>query len=222
VEAIAWLWRPPAQQCSSVRSPGHTARARLKRSRPRCRRWPPNRGPDRSHLVAALAGCRSLRPSRRTAGSAAKRLCRASRLRARRRGRDAPTSVTRPARGTVAALSSKESYRLRGAPRSESPVVSGRHGRRDRFDLRRRRTVRHRNGDVPIAGDQLPGLVSSAATGAVGPDLHMQWGHSARVSAGPAIGEEARVSSRSRSFRSRAGSRRALGWWCALPRPRGR
>ena len=27
---------------------------RLKRSRPRCRRWPPDRGPDRSHLVAAL------------------------------------------------------------------------------------------------------------------------------------------------------------------------
>jgi hypothetical protein len=36
------------------------------------------------------------------------------------------------------------------------------------------------------------------------------------------FGEEARVSSRGRSFRSRAGSRRALGWWYALPRPRGR
>ena len=44
----------------------------------------------------------------------------------------------------------------------------------------------------------------------------------ARLRVGPASGEEARVSSRGRSFRSRTGSRRALGWWCALPRPRGR
>jgi hypothetical protein len=50
------------------------------------------------------------------------------------------------ARSIVAALSSKDRASSEDAPRSESPAWA-RPPRHDRFDLGRRRTARHRNGD---------------------------------------------------------------------------
>jgi hypothetical protein len=53
----------------------------------------------------------------------------------------------------MAALSSNESYGLDDAPRwDRRPGVSGHQGRRDRFNLGRWRTARHRNGDVESSG----------------------------------------------------------------------
>ena len=82
------------------------------------------------------------------------------------RGRLRTTSVTRPWRGSVAALISNESYGLGDAPgRNRRSGVADRHVRRDRFDIGRPRRAHHRNGDVPIVRDESPDLASGAVVG---------------------------------------------------------